>query len=139
VSLNEGIGREAKDLLLILAMPVQERPQWFTSDGVIRLAAMIVAGLVKVTHGPPELFDGRNPYPWPGAYQVDLTEGRGGRRRMERRRYRRTKRCPAWTSHDPGTGCGSGKRHRPTTWLPMKPATDLHARIGRANSANSAG
>jgi HNH endonuclease len=76
VSLNEGIGREAKELLLLLALAPDQRPQWFTSDGVIRLAPMIVAGLVKVTAGMPVIIGGsvRGAYPWPGAYHVDLTE-----------------------------------------------------------------
>jgi len=50
VSLNEGIGREAKELLLFLAL--EQRPEWFSSDGVLRFAPLIVAGLVRVTPGP---------------------------------------------------------------------------------------
>jgi hypothetical protein len=73
VSLNEGIGRDAKELLLLLALAPQQRPEWFTSDGVLRLAPMIVAGLVEVTPGPREVAIGGS-YPWPGAYRVDLTE-----------------------------------------------------------------
>ena len=76
VSLNEGIGREAKELLLLLAMPPQQRPQWFTSDGVIRFAPMVVAGLVKIVIGPPLAVGGSwmGASPWPGAYYVELTE-----------------------------------------------------------------
>jgi hypothetical protein len=67
VSLNEGIGREAKELLLLLALPWDQRPRCFTSDGVIRFAALIVAGLVKVTSPP-------RPDPLLVPYSVDLTE-----------------------------------------------------------------
>jgi hypothetical protein len=74
VALNEGIGREAKELLLLLALPSQERPTWFTSDGAIHFAPMIVAGLVKVTHGRPAMAGSWQSYEWPAAYKVDLTD-----------------------------------------------------------------
>jgi hypothetical protein len=75
VSLNEGIGREAKELLLLLALPRDQRPAWFTSDGVIRFAALIVAGLVKLES--LVTIEGAVPL-WPSAYSVELTEKGAG-------------------------------------------------------------
>jgi hypothetical protein len=76
VSLNEGINKEAKDLLLLLAMGEQERPAWYSAEGVMRLTPLIVARLVRVQPGVPEMaprqFAGA--YPWPGAYHVSLTD-----------------------------------------------------------------
>lgn len=74
VSLNEGIGREAKELLLLLAMDDKDRPQWYTSDGVLKFAPLIVAGLVQVHAGPPVADAFNRPSPWPGGYFVQLTE-----------------------------------------------------------------
>jgi hypothetical protein len=54
VALNEGIGRDAKDLLLLLS-PDDNRgtPTWFSADGVLRFAGLIVAGLVKIGEPTP--------------------------------------------------------------------------------------
>ena len=55
VSLNEGIGRDAKDLLLLLSPENRHgRPHWFSSDGVLRYAGLIVAGLVTVAPPMPQ-------------------------------------------------------------------------------------
>jgi hypothetical protein len=50
VALNEGIGREAKDLLLLLSPDNPHGcPPWFSSDGVLRFAGLIAAGLASVS------------------------------------------------------------------------------------------
>ncbi|HUB46050.1 MAG TPA: hypothetical protein VMB73_13780 [Acetobacteraceae bacterium] len=77
VSLNEGIGKEAKELLLLLAMDNDKRAEWYTSDGSLRFAGLIVAGLVRAKAGWSAAMpgDGRRVlYPWPGQYRVELTE-----------------------------------------------------------------
>ena len=73
VSLNEGSGREAKDLLLLLSMDAGKLHfSWHTSDGVLRFAPLIVAGLVEVRAAP--FANVKSGAMWPGAYLLGLTE-----------------------------------------------------------------
>lgn len=50
VSLNRAFDKEAIDYLLFLT--VQERPHEFSSDGVLKFASLIAAGLVRVQRIP---------------------------------------------------------------------------------------
>ena len=45
VSLNEGFDREAKDKLLFLSM--ENRPERYSSDGILHFTSLIAAGLAK--------------------------------------------------------------------------------------------
>lgn len=71
VSLNEGIGRDAKDLLLLLSPENKHgRPIWLSSDGVLKYAGLIVAGLVSVG---PTMYQRRDDQ-FPTLYGVHLSE-----------------------------------------------------------------
>lgn len=77
LSLTQNRQSPAKELLLLLAMGSGQRPEWFTSDGAMRFAPLVVAGLVKIEDGPLELVGGsgrQGAYPWPAIYHVQLTE-----------------------------------------------------------------
>lgn len=48
VALNQGFSKESMDLLLYLAKP-EVADVWYTSDGLLRFAGLIAAGLVEVS------------------------------------------------------------------------------------------
>lgn len=68
VSLNEGLGREAKDALLFFSL---EQPSFFaiSADQVLKLSPLIVSGLLSVN---PATFNGQ--IVSPPHYRVELTE-----------------------------------------------------------------
>jgi hypothetical protein len=75
VALNEGLGRDAKDLLLLLS-PDDNRgtPTWFSADGVLRFAGLIVAGLVRIGEPTPS-HQGMHTLNWMGTHHyVRLSE-----------------------------------------------------------------
>lgn len=68
VSLNEGVGKEARELLLFLDLKIESI--YFKSDAILKMAGLIVSGLVSVSPvggtGPGNSFVYEN-------YQIVLT------------------------------------------------------------------
>jgi hypothetical protein len=59
VSLNEGINKEAKDILLLLSLPFETRPAMYSADAILKFAPLIVSGLVRIQLGIPDFRLGR--------------------------------------------------------------------------------
>jgi len=71
IALNEGVGTDAKDLLLLLSIePTPGQSMFFSADGVLRFAGLAVAGLVGISRAFPQ----RNNdvvHPFHGVYLTD--------------------------------------------------------------------